>query len=59
MSWGKTNRLDSKLYGYRLHRFPPLAQDTVRGDRISEQEGWEDIKVDVQQRLDERLSGRS
>ncbi len=53
MSWGKTNRLDSKLYGYRLHRFPPLAQDTVRDNNISDQEGWEDIKVDVQQRLDE------
>lgn len=39
--------------GYRLHRFPPLAQPVnIEDDFALDEQGWQDTQADVQQQLE-------
>jgi flagellar assembly protein FliH len=38
--------------GYRLHRFPPLAQSVVKEGEFDDENSWEESQVDVQERLE-------
>ncbi|MDF5321903.1 flagellar assembly protein FliH, partial [Vibrio parahaemolyticus] len=40
--------------GYRLHRFPPLAQPKTIEDEFGlDNQGWQEPQIDIQQQLEE------
>jgi flagellar assembly protein FliH len=53
MALTKSTLLNVPPSGYRVHRFPPLAQPAnIEGD-FGLEESWNDSQVDIQQRLEE------
>ena len=48
-----TNTMRLPPSGYRLHRFPPLAQPlTIEEDFAMENQGWQDTQAEIQQQLE-------
>lgn len=53
MSVIKSNLLKATASGYRLHRFPPLAQPVRTESNTNTDESWQDAQVDLQQKLED------
>ncbi|MBN3494286.1 flagellar assembly protein FliH [Vibrio neptunius] len=53
MSIIKSNLLQVPASGYRIHRFPPLAQPVVNEDEFAIEDSWQDSQIDIQQKLEE------
>lgn len=52
MSAIKSNILKASGSGYRVHRFPPLAQPVRQDDQMNMDDSWQDAQVDLQQQLE-------
>ncbi|MCA0936710.1 flagellar assembly protein H [Vibrio alginolyticus] len=52
MSATKSNLLNGSSSGYRVHRFPPLAQPVRKESEIHTDESWQDAQADLQQQLE-------
>ncbi|KFI13937.1 flagellar assembly protein H [Vibrio coralliilyticus] len=53
MSLVKSNLLQVPASGYRIHRFPPLAQPMASDDEFAIDDSWQESQIDLQQKLDE------
>ncbi|MEZ8099481.1 flagellar assembly protein FliH [Vibrio bivalvicida] len=53
MSLTKSPLLTVPASGYRVHRFPPLAQPVVTDGEFDLEESWQDAQADLQQKLEE------
>jgi flagellar assembly protein FliH len=52
MSATKSNLLKVPASGYRVHRFPPLAQSIRKDNELNTEESWHDAQIDLQQQLE-------
>ncbi len=52
MSATKSNLLNVSATGYRVHRFPPLAQPVRKESETLTDDSWQDAQVDLQQQLE-------
>ncbi|AXN31153.1 flagellar assembly protein FliH [Vibrio coralliilyticus] len=53
MSLVKSNLLQVPASGYRIHRFPPLAQPMASDDEFTIDDSWQESQIDLQQKLEE------
>lgn len=53
MATHKSSLLHVPASGYRLHRFPPLAQPVAAEGEFDATDSWQDAQVELQQRLEE------
>ncbi|ANW25146.1 flagellar assembly protein FliH [Vibrio coralliilyticus] len=53
MSLVKSNLLQVPASGYRIHRFPPLAQPMASDDEFAIDDSWQESQIDLQQKLEE------
>lgn len=53
MSLGKSQLLNVPTSGFRLHRFPPLAQPVVTDSELEVSDSWQDAQVDLQHKLEQ------
>ncbi|MCZ4293888.1 flagellar assembly protein FliH [Vibrio sinaloensis] len=53
MSLGKSQLFNMPLSGYRVHRFPPLAQPVVSDLEFEQSDSWQDAQVELQQKLEQ------
>lgn len=53
MSLVKSNLLQVPASGYRIHRFPPLAQPMAGDDEFAIDDSWQESQIDLQQKLEE------
>ncbi len=52
MSAKKLNLLNASASGYRVHRFPPLAQPVRKESATHTEDSWQGAQVDLQQQLE-------
>ncbi|MCG9597133.1 flagellar assembly protein H [Vibrio sp. Isolate25] len=53
MSVVKSSLLQVPASGYRIHRFPPLAQPMASDDEFAIDDSWQESQIDLQQKLEE------